>query len=237
MDGEVLRFIERATATAEVSALNDAFARTMRCFGIDKFAAAIMSPSKMRPEYFLATNYPSAWIQHYIDNGYEAVDPVVQRSCAHLEPFLWHERLAPWPARKLFHEAMEVGIVSGLSVPIRLNSGRMSAVVVCSGMRPNEFEPLMSEWIDSLKNAIYCYHDSLCELTGLDAPRAQPIPPLEAEVLRWLAAGKRPASIAETLYMAECSVQAHLTNAMKRFNLASRDHLVVEAIRRGFLVN
>lgn len=236
MDRAVLKFIEQAAAAREVSELNEAFARTMEGYGIEKFAAAILDPVKLKPEHFLATNYPSRWIEHYVDRKYEDVDPVVLRSMAAAQPFVWHENLAPRPARELFAEAKEAGIVSGLAVPVKLKSGQHSVVAVTSEMRPGEFDRLMQASQRDIQTACYCYHDTLCVFTGVDSPRPAPMPALETEVLHWLALGKTGSEIAEILRMAECSVDAHVANAMDRLGLTSRDHLVAEAIRRGFLV-
>lgn len=235
MDREVLRFVESAARARDVSELNDAFLATMRTFGIGLFAAAILDPVKLQPEHFLASNYPSEWIEHYTGQGYERIDPVVLQSFIKPEPFVWHEPLAPKPAKQLFDEAAEAGIVSGLAVPIRLRNGRHSVVAVTSDLRPGEFERLLKSSQTSLQTAIYCYHDSLCAMAGIGHPRPSPMPPLETEVLRWLAAGKTLGQIAEILCMAECTVDRHLANAMARLGITSRDHLVAEAVRRGFL--
>lgn len=235
MDREVLRFIEQAAAAPDVATLNESFLATMRHYGIGLFAAAILDPVKLRPEHFLASNYPSEWIAHYTGQGYEKVDPVVLRSMTADQPFIWTEAMAPKPARQLFDEAAQAGIVSGFAVPITLRNGRQSVVSVTSDLPADQFERLMASAQRSVQTAIYCYHDTLCDLAGIGNHRPDPIPVLEAEVIRWLAAGKDPAAIAEILCMPECAVERHVGNALERLNLTSRDHLVAEAFRRGLL--
>jgi LuxR family transcriptional activator of conjugal transfer of Ti plasmids len=235
MDRDVLRFIETAAKADNVSQLNDAFLATMHLYGIGLFAAAVLDPVKLRPEHFLASNYPSEWIEHYTGQGYEKIDPVVLQSMSAEDPFIWNEPNAPRPAKQLFDEASEAGIVSGFAVPIKLRNGRHSVVSVTSDLRAGEFDRLMRSAQRAVQTAIYCYHDTLCDLAGIGSHRPDPMPVLEAEVLRWLAAGNSAAEIAEILCMPECSVDNHIGNALARLNLVSRDHLAAEAIRRGLL--
>jgi LuxR family transcriptional activator of conjugal transfer of Ti plasmids len=235
MDRDILRFIETAARVGDVSALNEAFLATMRGYGIALFAAAILDPVKLQPEHFLASNYPSHWIEHYTAQGYDKIDPVVLQSMRADEAFIWNEPHAPRPAKQLFDEASEAGIVSGFAVPITLRNGRHSVVSVTSDLAAGEFDRLMRSAQSSVQTAIYCYHDTLCDLAGVGGHRPDPIPVLEAEVLRWLGAGRTSAEIGEILCMPECAVERHVTNAMARLNLTSRQHLAAEALRRGFL--
>lgn len=235
MDRDVMRFIEATAKAKDVSELNDAFLATMRGYGIGLFAAAVLDPVKLKPEHFLASNYASDWIAHYTEQGYDKVDPVVLQSMTAEDPFIWSEPSAPRPAKQLFDEASEAGIVSGFAVPIVLRNGRHSVVSVTSDLRAGEFDRLMRSAQRAVQTAIYCYHDTLCELAGIGSHRPDPIPVLEAEVLRWLAAGKSVSAISEILCMPECAVESHIANALARLNLTSRDHLAAEAMRRGLL--
>ncbi|MBF0324665.1 MAG: LuxR family transcriptional regulator [Alphaproteobacteria bacterium] len=235
MDQAVLHFIESAARASDVAQLNESFLHTMRGYGIGLFAAAVLDPLRLRPEHFLASNYPSHWIEHYTDRGYDKVDPVVLRSLSADQAFVWTEPQAPRPARQLFDEAAEAGIVSGFAVPITLRNGRHSVVSVTSDLGGSEFERLMKSAGRAVQTAIYCYHDTLCDLAGIGGHRPSPIPKLEAEVLRWLAAGNSTQAIGEILCMPECAVERHVVNALERLNLTSRDHLAAEAWRRGYL--
>lgn len=236
MNRDILRFIEATAGVQDVAELNDAFLATVRGYGIGLFAAAILDPIKLQPEHFLASNYPSEWIEHYTERGYDKVDPVVLQSMTAEDPFIWSQPSAPRPARQLFDEASEAGIVSGFAVPVLLRNGRHSVVSVTSDLAAGEFERLMRSAQRAVQTAIYCYHDTLCELAGIGSHRPAPMPVLETEILRWLGAGKSPAEISETLCMPECSVENHIANALARLNLTSRDHLAAEATRRGLLM-
>jgi DNA-binding CsgD family transcriptional regulator len=235
MDVSVLSFIESAAGAEDVAALNAAFRKAMREYGIGLFAAAVLDPVSMRPEHFLASNYPSQWIEHYTSQGYDRVDPVVLSSRTAESAFVWTEPQAPRPARQLFDEAAGAGIVSGFAVPVRLRNGQRSVVSVTSDQGAAAFGRLMRWAGPSIQTAIYCYHDALCDLTGLGTHRPGAVSGLEAEVLRWMGAGKGMAEIADLLCMPECSVRRHVANVMDHLGVTTPEHLAAEALRRGFV--
>lgn len=59
--------------------------------------------------------------------------------------------------------------------------------------------------------------------------------PREQEVLQLLAQGMSNRHIAETLYISDRTVQAHLTNIFAKMQVSSRLEAVLVAIRRGWL--
>jgi two-component system, NarL family, response regulator LiaR len=63
----------------------------------------------------------------------------------------------------------------------------------------------------------------------------EPLTPREQEVLQLLARGLNNKAIAETLYISDRTVQAHLTNIFAKMGVASRLEAVLTAIRRGWL--
>jgi two-component system, NarL family, response regulator LiaR len=64
---------------------------------------------------------------------------------------------------------------------------------------------------------------------------AEELTPREQEVLQLLAQGMSNRNIADTLYISERTVQAHLTNIFAKMQVSSRLEAVLVAIRRGWL--
>jgi NarL family two-component system response regulator LiaR len=71
--------------------------------------------------------------------------------------------------------------------------------------------------------------------TGEQASLIEPLTPREQEVLQLLAQGLNNRAIAETLYVSDRTVQAHLTNIFAKMGVSSRLEAVLTAIRRGWL--
>jgi two-component system, NarL family, response regulator LiaR len=70
---------------------------------------------------------------------------------------------------------------------------------------------------------------------GEQASLIEPLTPREQEVLQLLAQGLNNRAIAETLYVSDRTVQAHLTNIFAKMGVSSRLEAVLTAIRRGWL--
>jgi LuxR family quorum sensing-dependent transcriptional regulator len=58
----------------------------------------------------------------------------------------------------------------------------------------------------------------------------------EREVLRWTAAGKTAWDTGGILNIAKDTVNKHVASAMRKLNVYSRTHAVVESIRRGEII-
>jgi len=67
------------------------------------------------------------------------------------------------------------------------------------------------------------------------APARQELTARELEVLQLLAQGLNNRAIAETLYVSDRTVQAHLTSIFAKMGVTSRLEAVLMAIRRGWL--
>lgn len=70
---------------------------------------------------------------------------------------------------------------------------------------------------------------------GEQASLIEPLTLREQEVLQLLAQGLNNRAIAETLYVSDRTVQAHLTNIFAKMGVSSRLEAVLTAIRRGWL--
>jgi LuxR family quorum sensing-dependent transcriptional regulator len=77
-------------------------------------------------------------------------------------------------------------------------------------------------------------------LRYLNGPAGRPrgrrvITPREAEILKWAAAGKTAAEIAEITGLTPRTINQHCENAQKRMGTSNRLHTVVEAIRHKLI--
>lgn len=81
------------------------------------------------------SDYPSDWQKRYLERGYSAIDPVVRTARSKMSCFCWSLtafHTLPKEIRGFCAEASEVGIRSGLSVPIRTGFGCMAILTLAS---------------------------------------------------------------------------------------------------------
>ena len=79
----------------------------------------------------LISSYPKSWTSHYFDEGYEDIDPVLQKSRIPNGTFLWDgrdARSAKSPKeRRLFDDALSFKIRTGLTVRIPTSQNQFAA--------------------------------------------------------------------------------------------------------------
>jgi DNA-binding NarL/FixJ family response regulator len=68
-----------------------------------------------------------------------------------------------------------------------------------------------------------------------EAPAADPLSPRESEVLKLVAEGYTTKQIAETLFIADKTVERHRANILEKLGMRDRVELTRYAIRRGLV--
>lgn len=209
----------------------------IRDYGFEKFIVSGLPDRGMdvRP-FVLLSGWDDEWYQRYTGLGYVHLDPVARNCFATTLPFDWssapYDRVEDVSARRVMDEARDFGMDEGLCVPVHLEGG-MQGVASLVGR---------TDWLDEKQRlelhmlALYA-HGRLRFLNTIGKPPARRlITPREAEVLKWVAAGKTASEIADITGMASRTVNQHCENAQKRLGTNNRLHTVVEALRQKLIV-
>ena len=240
MVGENFRFgdfIERTLAAesapgvlAELkSALSECGFTYLACASFGDLGQPL-SVSDIKP---VLIDYPEAWQLRYFEQNYVTIDPVVTRASQARIPYHWSEFRDLTPAqRRMFAEAQEFGLVSGLTVPIHGPAGEVFVASVAADHA--DLDPR-----SSLSVANMLINQTYSVLTGLKHPGA-PVAPValtgrERECLIWSARGKSSGDIGTILNISENTVNFHIKNVMGKLGAASRVLAVVKAIRLGLI--
>jgi len=218
-------------------------------FGVCRFAYLNSSPRL--GEWYLESNYPTEWVQHYVANNFAAVDVVPVESRLSPIAFQWRAALAKPcygpEAERVFHDAAAFGIHDGYSVPIH-GPGGVALMSLAADDR-SLFSPAAQPRLHALQLMSLYYHlaceRSLAASPASAAPQpsgAAALPPApiqltprETEVLLWAAKGKTGWEIAHILHLAERTVTYHIENAKAKLGAATRSHAVVKAITLGLI--
>ncbi|HWV20811.1 MAG TPA: autoinducer binding domain-containing protein [Devosia sp.] len=208
----------------------------IRHYGFERFIISGLPDRGMdvRP-FVLLSGWDDEWYQRYTDLGYVHLDPVARNCFATTLPFDWsaapYDRTEDLAARRVMDEAHEFGMDEGLCVPVHLDGG-MQGVVSLVGR---------TDWLDERHRlelhmlALYA-HGRLRFLNTLNKqPARRLITPREAEVLKWVAAGKTASEIADITGMSSRTVNQHCENAQRRLGTNNRLHTVVEALRQNLI--
>ena len=208
-------------------------------FGISHFVYA--NASTCHEPWYLETNYPTEWLQHYVAHDFVSVDVVPLESCRSPAAFQWRAALAKpgygAEARRVFDEAAAFGIHDGYTVPIH-GPGGMALMSLAAADR-SLFTPSALPRLHALQLMSYHYHmaaeRSLAQAPKAAEPASIMLTRRETEVLHWAAKGKTGWEISHILHVAERTVTFHIENAKAKLGAATRGHAVVKAISLGLI--
>lgn len=188
---------------------------------------------------FLKSNYPQEWRTTYDALQLHAVDPTVSHCYASMLPIVWKPDTFKGRAQNEFYEqACGYGLRSGISYPIHGSSGEFG---VLSFVTSDAGHDANSGHLDALATLSlirdYAFESSMKFLGSADAAPTQiKLTPRELECLKWVMGGKSSWEIAQILHCSETTINFHVSNSKKKFNVHTRQQAVVKAIKAGLII-
>lgn len=216
-------FIDGLADSVTAEDLHRVLGRASAALNLSCFAYLSLPASRhQRPT--LISNYPVTWTDHYLQQHYETVDPVISKALATLEPFEWGLELAPRrlpePQRLLLDEAAKFGIRCGFTVPIHDRRGPVAAVTFAADERHQRFERCVEEHrrvLQLMAMHFHAYaHRRLCSDHVIGGVA---LSPRELECLVWAARGKSAWEIGKIVNISRSTATFHLKNAKNKFGV------------------
>jgi DNA-binding CsgD family transcriptional regulator len=193
---------------------------------------AVSLPNHLEPNPVLIFTYPEQWAEHYIEQNYFAVDPVVAAGAGNLLPFDWSELSHRGiKVKQMFGEANEFGIGrQGLSFPIRGPLGDHALFSITSNADAAEWRKLRNSYMRDFQLLAHFVHGKVLEFKqGVTLP-LKPLSVREREVLSWAATGLNNDQIAYKLEISERVVRAYFESARHKLNCLNRSHVLARAV-------
>lgn len=190
-------------------------------------------------EQYGCGTYSDAWVEHYLENNYLRIDPVIAGCFQRFHPVDW-KRL-DWTskaARAFLVEAIEFGVGNqGYSVPIRGPNGQFALFTVNDTCDDEEWA-LFTE--DNKRDLILIGHYFNDKALSFEPDRApasgQPLSPREIDAMTLLAVGYSRAQVAETLSISEHTLRVYVESARFKLGALNTVHAVARALSRGLIV-
>ncbi|TYC79390.1 LuxR family transcriptional regulator [Novosphingobium sp. BW1] len=231
---DLVSLVSSANSEAD---LFTALAEVTNRLGFDHFALSYdRRPGSRDSTAMLVHDYPDAWAKVYVGFDLGGNDPV-RRACAkamtgfewrHLDRFISLTK----GDRRMLMVGRESGIGDGYTVPRHLPgeaSGSCSFVV-----RPNGSLPRSMLHVAEIVGAFALA--SARRTAGAIAPRTKPVlSERQRECVLWSARGKTAAEIAIILGIKEGTVIQHLKTARERYDVHSRQSLVLCVLFDGLI--
>lgn len=212
-----------------------------RQFGFDCFFYGYRLPvSHASPQFFIISGFPKEWQALYKQKKYHEIDPILIHCKSSLLPAPWaslkNSASANPRVRGFFRDASKYGLKNGLTCPIycRGSEGAVFSVAtadvgVCTDAHIEHVTPLVHSLSYHLQQAV----SRLVDVREIGL--AQKLTRRERECLAWSAEGKSSWDIATILGISERTVFFHVSNAMEKLGVTSRQHAIAKALSFGVL--
>jgi LuxR family transcriptional activator of bioluminescence operon len=231
-------FAEKASKLTDVASFKDLMSAELDRLGFSRFAhVALRIPGKTDGPFALTT-YPPDWAEHYLAKDYVNHDPVLQTAHAGMQPFDWlrlsrHGNLSARQQR-MMREADDFGVSQGLTIPIHGPNGAFTSCSLLCKESEREFDRILQAHTMEVHMMALYFHSALDNnVIASESGARVYLTDREREALAWTAKGKTAWEASEILSISEETINFHLKNAMKKFEVYSKHHAVVKAIMAG----
>ncbi len=209
-------------------------------FGLTSLLAGTVphpnTPLEEQKRHVLLCDWPSGWLERYVERNYVDSDPVVARMKRSLSSFQWVE------ANRMAREDPAALEVIGDASTFDLNDGYAFPLITLDGtcVMVSLGGPAftISEENLSMLSLVSTYAIGramqLCTEADYDGLQ-RPLTKRETECLKWAAVGKSEWEISQILGISEHTSEKHLLNAKAKLGAANRVQAVAEAIKLGYI--
>lgn len=212
------------------TALQSAAHQVGMSFGL----ACFLPGSRSLDATTFASTLPSGVLENYAANGYEAIDPLVERCMEPSRSSLWKlddwEATAPPLRRRWMDDNRAVGLCAGILITDH-SDGIAKVINLCGSnadLPPQQHLVLHMAGLEALLRM------REIGLRLADAPLL-PLSVREVECLQWVAAGKTDWDISVILAISEKSVNAYVERAKHKLGVTSRAQALVMALRHHLI--
>lgn len=177
-------------------------------------------------------SYPSEWLELYVSQRFDKIDPVVKENFTTCRVQYWNETYKKHnPPKEFIHSAEDFGLERGYSHGI-LDNGRKGSLFSFSGdsiERHPRTETILEYIIPHL-------HQCLTRISGQNNVRHKvALSPREKEILKWLKNGKTSWEISVILSISQDTIKFHVKRIMQKLDAVKRTQAVAIAIEHGLI--
>lgn len=231
--GELGREFDRVV---DESALTSAMAQFAERLDFRFFALAFrqsLPGTGLNPQFI--SNYPSHWVEHYKQRGYNKIDPIHRQGARTRSLIVWSDNLFS-RASSFWEEAKQAGLSVGVSQSNWSAGGVYSILSLARSGIPldrqaaTELEP----FVLLLSDMVMLRAQGLLTRSQQRIQRAS-LTDREIEILRWSADGKKAFELAGMLGISESTVNFHLHNARRKLGFSTKFEAAAYAAKQGLL--
>jgi len=185
-------------------------------------------------------NYPSEWVEEYMESGYAKFDPVVEHCFSKHTPIVWDENTGKGNnvIEDFFRKAHDVGLRHGMSIGHKGYDGTFCLISLARKKPIDTSTKAYKKTVVALSSAIASLQCKIVAASGakLIEDKIVDLTPREKQCLVWAADGKTSGEIAQILGVSESTVVFHIKNFIKKLDVTNRSQAVAKAVRMGLIL-
>jgi len=187
---------------------------------------------------YAALTYSPKWMDHYQEQKYVQVDPVVRGALRHFHPMDW-KRL-DWSnkgSREFLGEAIDAGIGNqGLSIPIRGPNGQFALFTINHASSDDEWAKFSNEFKRDMMLISHYIHKQVVDIVCPEGERPHTaLSPRETDTLKYLSLGFSRTQISEKLKISEHTLRVYIDSARHKLGALNTIHAVTTAYSQGLI--
>ena len=220
----------------DLSALQDTIVQLRDHYGVAHMVYHWVSADG---EQYGCGTYPLSWVQHYVQQDYLRIDPVIIGCFQRFHPVDW--KILDWSSKAAVAfraEAVQAGVGNqGYSIPIRGPNGQFALFSLSSIASDTDWASFTEK---NRRDLILCAHSFNQKALEIENKRmtkpAKPLSGREVDVLTYLAMGYSRSQVAQTLTISEHTLRAYVESARFKLGATNTIHAVARAVSEGLIV-
>ncbi|MGZ9711186.1 LuxR family transcriptional regulator [Glaciimonas sp. GNP009] len=214
--------------------------KTAKNSGFEQVLYGVL-PGKKKPDVlsFLQSNYHQDWLATYEQSALHRIDPVFAHCTVSALPIMWTPDTFKGRLQKeLYERACEYNLRFGISYPVHGPQGECGTLsFVADNVNHEAYSgrPLVLGELSLIRD--YVLESSQKFLTvspSIEAPTKLTV--RELECIKWVMSGKSSWEISQILHCSEATINFHVANMKKKFNVQTRQQAVIKAIKEKLII-
>lgn len=239
------RFIEQSNLAPDIDTLYSLLEAVLihEC-GYDRVIFSLMSDHSsldLKEGHGIMRSYPDDWMKHYVERGYQHIDPVRRFGFRHVGPFIWDAipLVVDLDRRQelCMNECQDAGFNNGAAMCLRGVLGEIAGIGCASSNSQGTLSEAAVQYRLSIFNAVaHQFYVVFCRLHQRRPAKPQAhviLTERELEVIQLMAQAKSNGVISDLLSISDGGVKFHTQNILRKFGVSDRLSAVLKAIHNG----
>ena len=209
-------------------------------YGKVSYAYTVMD-KKNTDNIVIITDLSDSFIQMYLNNKYQNIDPVVINALNRISSFVWDDNLkinSYWPMDKVFI-VDSYNFLCGHTFVLHDNHNNLATLsLYYDKYLMADIGDIIKKYKNDLQGLLIDTHEMLLQVykkTDEMKTAKTVLSPREAEILYWNSVGKTYAEIAIILQITSSTVKFHMANTVKKLGVNNAKHAISLANELGLI--